>query len=736
MLSPSSLMRRPAILLFGLVTLALLCCAYIAFGLTLTAGASSSAGDTHTSKLIAQTAPLECLAAKPVVSKAPPSLNFCSPMYNGNVEGPYGSRIVLVGENLPGTPKAWLLLPANTKLDPVAVQTCLGQLNPACKVLPTPQTDTTEPSVTLFSWLWNGPQFPSSPRLANYSFIAVFGATPTIVETSPIQQTSPNVAFTLLSTQPPCITISSNNSITCTHQQNTALSNGATFTINGANWLPGDIQTVVVTATCAPSSHCSPQQHFQYTLQPNTSGEFHQQERLPTGITGKYTICATNQVQTMVTPGVDTNTIANGALTFGCMTNADTLILGISPPPPPSPIQFGIYDMLSLILMMPALAALVVYLVVRRTGTRETVNANVGTGSSIVDSDKLTPSSTATPPQPTSTQPLVLSPLQQGVIMQGTPQTKYLLTNVFLPNELSTTQIMPKLRQGGITRQDQRDWQTALQKLEQGDPQHAIHSAEKALKTSLEAWDILRQSIDGIQTSNYPQDIEQKAFEALQKALVAPLDKKLIAIEKCSNALVRYLWYLNRSTNVNGIMQTADTWYNIGIAYSILAVALPQHIGNTHAFSALANFERALKIYEVNDIPLPQVSTLHNIGNIHLNNHLLQGIEKVAAIANAISYYERVLQLCTPARFPTMPEVWIATNHHLGKAYFALPGGDRYAHLQSAIYYYQDAYRRCDNCTPKYPATKKINIQHDLTVAQDALKTIIQGSGNQSQTRK
>lgn len=272
----------------------------------------------------AESTPLACPDAKPVVKGAAPSLDFCSPKYGGNVAGPVGSHIVLIGENFPQDPLYWLLTPNNSL---PAAQACLAsqaKLQDNCSRLQPPRTSRPGAGKALYGWTWNTASFPTTP--ANYYFIAVFSpqVSPHFVPSS--------VSFSLLDSQPPCIMakVDASHQSDCASAQPLTLSAGTTVTLLGSHWELGwrpavqhTVEQVTVTAGCAPSEQCTPDPLFTTTIDEVTvQGTFTQQVTVPQNATGSYLLTAFSTTdQQIATPDVNANQSINiiftDSLTFG-----------------------------------------------------------------------------------------------------------------------------------------------------------------------------------------------------------------------------------------------------------------------------------------------------------------------------------------------------------------------------------------------------------------------------------
>jgi len=284
------------------------------------------------------------LAPKPQ-SDTSPSLQFCSPIYVGNVAGPFGAHIVLIGTNLSEQPKKWWV----TKEQDDATA-CLKRRTPRyCTALPPPTTRQTNKQgrgnkqtlTILFSWTWDD----HFPRESGYSYIIS-----TSVANQPVT-TPKETDFTLLSSQPPCILIDkppAKDDPACTQGSIVPLSSGSEHTLFGANWLLGWDQNlddanmlnihITVAATCAPwsSGTCATPVLFSDTVKVGEigrDGTFKHLIKIPNNQSGTYIVQAVNKTPTQtqrlsISENV-LNTVADQALTLDSDSKNPLLIINI-----------------------------------------------------------------------------------------------------------------------------------------------------------------------------------------------------------------------------------------------------------------------------------------------------------------------------------------------------------------------------------------------------------------------
>src|SRR6266487_2065718 len=265
-------------------------------------------------------------------------LAFCAPKYLGNVAGPYGSHIVLVGENLSQIPSTWLIVPKNRPItNSQKLVSCATQSTASCLQLPVPQVSKLDQS-TLFSWIW-GKDFPN--KVGDYNITAIIGrlqdAHPQIVSTA--------VSFTLLTSEAPCITLDNTN---CSSTQPTSvidLSKTRTLILFGSNWALGwgtnpITESIEVTASCSTPQYCANRTPLFDIIIPSNQidadGGFSSKISLPTNISGTYNLAAIHHVQTANTTN---DTVADGTLSFGNTGDINSLTIRLIPSPVPPTIN-------------------------------------------------------------------------------------------------------------------------------------------------------------------------------------------------------------------------------------------------------------------------------------------------------------------------------------------------------------------------------------------------------------
>jgi hypothetical protein len=325
-----------------------LCCSSVlllifSFGMILTANASGSRKQLPSRLALPGSQPT-CPDPRPNQNVGP-TLDFCSPEYDGNINGPFGSYIVLVGENFPASSAHWLLT-TTTNIDQQTVQKCVAKATDSCYPLPTPSgKNTSGASVAFYSWTWASNAFPSKPD--DYFMVAVFGGG------SNISFVESPVSFTLTSSQLPCIAVQALPG-NCKQPQTVSLNAGSSFSLVGSQWLlegasklPPSLtppaQQVTITINCAQSFQCNSSQLVNpITISLGSNGSFNRPVSLLQDASGTYDVCASNQVPQSLPdpsdPGIDFNTVANGALAFGTCSGTGTSLRLTIKSSNPSPI--------------------------------------------------------------------------------------------------------------------------------------------------------------------------------------------------------------------------------------------------------------------------------------------------------------------------------------------------------------------------------------------------------------
>jgi hypothetical protein len=273
-----------------------------------------------------------------------PTLDFCSPKYYSNVTGPLGSHITLIGTDIPTQPAEWAVVnhvEARRLTSVKDLQTCI-QPKGGCFLLPPPKIDAHLPIFSLYSWTWQSPKFPTNAG-DNYDIVAFSPTSAQLLWSS--------ISFTLNSALAPCISVVTNtaNSGDCTKKGKIALAPGTTVTINGKNWIlqyfasqqptqPIPL-TIQINISCKPptTTKCTPGTLPNLSTKIGLDGSFTLSFTVPQA-SGVYIVTASCQIpvdQQIATPGLsptsdkNTNTIVNGALTFGDADDATGLTLDI-----------------------------------------------------------------------------------------------------------------------------------------------------------------------------------------------------------------------------------------------------------------------------------------------------------------------------------------------------------------------------------------------------------------------
>lgn len=253
----------------------------------------------------------------PIAATNDPALFFCSPTYMGNVAGPFGVPIVLIGENFSALPTQWFIPKHALKSNDPLVQ-CSPDNTNSCQTLPPPNHKVLKQGTFLFSWIWQN-YFPNDT--GNYTISAQVG---TQLITTPIP-----TDFTLLSKQAPCIIITQGRDSTDCATQRLSFHQGDILTIQGKNWLLGwdpqgttpliNIQIKVI-ATCVQAGTCSTPTLFDTLVNSKDiahDGSFSVRQSHAINAKGLYTVSAWNITNDTGNPGGSTNTAADHTLLFG-----------------------------------------------------------------------------------------------------------------------------------------------------------------------------------------------------------------------------------------------------------------------------------------------------------------------------------------------------------------------------------------------------------------------------------
>ncbi len=616
MLSDSVQVRRLVLVLLCCATLVLL--ALLSSAL-LTRHAASSREEVHASLLLAQAALSDCPDARKVDPKDGPVLDFCSPKYAGNVNGPVGSHIVLLGQNFPAQPKAWVIT-QNKNIGLQDVQACLASGGTcAGKVL---QNAAAPKQVGQgeyeFFWTWNPPNFPTTPQ--DYYFATEL--TQKSIPPKPVLVVG-SVAFTLTSIPSPCISINNGNGVAdCSRPQSFTLTSGSSFTLQGSNWLLNSstlppTPTIAITTKCA-AARCSQNLLSQsLTIPLDASGAFSQTIELPKNVTGKYIICASYQVQSpppltpVATPGQDFNTVIlntdagdipfNGSLTFGCKGDTTALILTVNPQPIPSPTPTptrgyeNVLDIVSyagILLAMPILLLCLYFFWQSRKASPQTV---------------------------------------------GTGQQKS-LSGALVNNNLSfpTSPNMTTTADRRVTANNQDAVKRAVGELVQSKPEMAVQLAKQALISNRAQWNLLLQAIEK-EPRAAPANVGDIALSSVKQAK----QDKQNELEHICKAVILYRWFINTRRNSPAVV---DYWHNLGHAYNDLSSIVPI-MSSTLLADALACYRVALSIYQPQRDYDSCFATSRNIGDVYLTMSSLPEADQQLCLYAARSYYQDALNL-------------------------------------------------------------------------------------------
>lgn len=171
---------------------------------------------------------MDCPDAPPANTQDGAMLAFCSPINHGFVGGPYGTHIVLIGENLPVGKINWFYIGQNSPLDAKKVKNCFTN-EQSCPLSPlADQATRPTQSGWGFGWTWNAAS-PFPKTKANYSLTANINTGYSFI---PVASSIP---FSLLTTQVPCV-VASNGSYAQTSTSATSLLNNSTLVNNALTY--------------------------------------------------------------------------------------------------------------------------------------------------------------------------------------------------------------------------------------------------------------------------------------------------------------------------------------------------------------------------------------------------------------------------------------------------------------------------------------------------------------------
>src|SRR6266487_3183860 len=478
-------------------------------------------------------------------------LAFCAPKYLGNVAGPYGSHIVLVGENLSQIPSTWLIVPENRPItNSQKLVSCATQSTASCLQLPVPQVSKLDQS-TLFSWIW-GKDIPN--KVGDYNITAIIGrlqdAHPQIVSTA--------VSFTLLTSEAPCITLDNTNCSSTQPASVIDLSKTRTLILFGSNWALGwganaITESIEMTASCSTPQYCANRTPlFDITIpssQIDADGGFSREISLSTNISGTYRLTAINHVQTVITTGNTANdTVADGTLSFGNTGDINSLTIRLIPPPVPPTINAGILNMFATIVLLLASLGILYHFFIRQR-----------------QAPAVTPSYQASTAE--KQQFIQAPPIQ---ISSGT-----LLSSYSSPSERRVTEVTT----GNASNFQHKHLLVAFPPIVAPAPKALIISSISKL---------IRSS-----TPNFNRKI-QRAIQTIDSKSARSNPQQLL--RQCSRALV-YCALVFPRTQIDS-QEYADTLFDMGFTYINLA-AIAEHTVPFLLQNARRSYEAAMDIYKL-----------------------------------------------------------------------------------------------------------------------------------------
>jgi hypothetical protein len=294
---------------------------------------------------------IDCPPGSATTNSDGPTLDFCSPIYGGNVAGPAGSHIVLIAQHIPNEPLAWALVDSSIANAQASVAHCFSRTqHTQCSLLNTPQANLipNEPGGYYLYWTWTSTQGFLLKAPNDYYIVARIGSG------ASAQFYLSSVSFSLLSSEPPCITIAVTKTPPASTTPAAATSSptpapspnpsspahckptpttvqakaGQTITISGSNWLLGwsrdkgnEFAKVEITATCTQGATCKATPLFDLSQSQASDGTFSVSFAIPAAnSSGTYTVTASCSAGEYLPggPPIDNADIFVGnALTFG-----------------------------------------------------------------------------------------------------------------------------------------------------------------------------------------------------------------------------------------------------------------------------------------------------------------------------------------------------------------------------------------------------------------------------------
>lgn len=507
--------------------------------------------------------------------------------------------------------------------------------------MPNPQKHDIEQGITLFSWTWDN-KFPK--EIGQYYITAVKGS-------QPIGTTK--VAFSLLTSQSPCITLDDGNGNKTNCDQASQIPSIQTLSttkliiyIHGSNWIVGHnsvnssanpiTETVEVSATCANSQHCTPDSLFDTQIISNTTEQFTKDISLPQSTHGTYLVKAISHVKQIGTPSASSNSALNfepeSSITVNIDVHPPSTALPISTPlsnstPLANPTIYpniSVVNKLSIISALPAIFGIILFLIamIQERLNEHKHKQNIGVQSTRPGHNRQGPgfpqvtNTNLSQPSPSLTSPTLTSPSigQHPLLHHDYPLAPF-------PPRLVAAQQHSKFNLTLPWPSINRKIQKAVKRWHhENNLDDAIYLASQLLRTNLTRWDTLTHALKKEHeqcTKNPTPNLQQVGIKAVHAMQNYGYDREFLM--NCSTALLCYTVLL-KQTPTNSL-QSADILYKMGFAYINLATMAPQTTSNL-LIEATKCYNSALNIYQtlsVNlaEVALPRAKTFMSIGDVY-----------------------------------------------------------------------------------------------------------------------
>lgn len=266
--------------------------------------------------------------ANPPKHGSGPYIEFCTPSFDGNVEGPWGAHVTLIGGNFNASVVAIYLAAAHGP----GVLSQVGCVLPNANCLDFDNGSDIKSLLNqplskdfTLSFTWT---FPAASAAAggDYTLIAEVAGDKTVASSA---------SFTLLSTTGPCVSVVANGTPPdCSTASGPAkplqLLEGQAIQVAGSGWLPGDkAQKIELSLQCQSACQGAPVRVGQLTTsgadQPTTGGALAAAAvTLPAGVTGTYLLIAANADKSEVFGEVGSQAITVNIVAHPCIQIAAT----------------------------------------------------------------------------------------------------------------------------------------------------------------------------------------------------------------------------------------------------------------------------------------------------------------------------------------------------------------------------------------------------------------------------